>query len=120
MPPKHAAVDLDAVKASDDEMETVRQLLAKPGKTQSNQMAKLNHFLKLFPQEKVKQSRGELRVRHLELFLVRQPRSKGAKKTPEVARKSGSSQHRFTDLHWWSQEIMDREIGDERGAAGRQ
>jgi hypothetical protein len=110
--PKHESVDLASIKPTDEELETVRQIVAGDPKIKKAKMASMSHYLKLFPDDKASNSRGDSRTEYMELFLVHQMRQKaGATLTSTFS--TEANQHRFTDLHWWSEETMDKNLGQE-------
>ena len=108
---KHECIKLSTVKPTDEEMETVRQIFAGDPKAKKAKMASMAHYLKLFPDEQAANSRGDARTEYMELFLVHQMRQKIGTASVTSKFATEANQHRFTDLHWWSEETMDKNLG---------
>ena len=82
-------------------------------------MASMVHWLKDNPDEAIKTSRGEQRNNYLIAFLVHQLRSKGGTKMSSNERVISNSSSSRDELHWWSQEKMDVEVGTMKGTTWR-
>ena len=72
----------------------------------------LNHFLKSNPDEAATSSRGAEREQFLQIFMAHQMRAKSGTNSVSNVHKVEVSSAKKTHVHEWSQEQMDKELGD--------
>ena len=72
----------------------------------------LSHFLKCNPDEAASSSRGSEREQFLHIFLAHQMRAKSGTNSVSNVHKVEVSSAKQTFVHEWSQEQMDKELGD--------
>ena len=85
-----------------------------------SRMASMVHFLPDNPDAAALSSRGEQRREYLMNFLTHQLRLKDQAKVMEVAQSTSIEQKKIVDLHWWSKEKMDIELGPKKAEHWRQ
>jgi hypothetical protein len=119
MAPKMKAAKLGSVEPTDEELKAARQVLrdASAGDRRSKN-ASLIHFLKTNPgsgNDAVKEAKGLERDKYLEKFLVLQMRYAKSVRSVTATREISSSHRKMKDLHWWSWESMDLNMGPLKG-----
>ena len=119
MPPKMKGTKIGSVEPTADELEAARKVLADAtagGRRSKN--ASFIHFLKTNPDcgnEDAASAKGLARDAYLEKFLVLQMRYSKAERTCKATREISSSHRKLKDLHWWSMEQMDINMGAQKG-----
>ena len=112
MAPKMAKTQLKNVAPTPDELKKAREVLEKAGeKGFRSKQQSMMQFMKDQPDGAVTASRGDERKRYIELFLVHQMRCQDAVKKVSVVKGEKNTDKKFIDLHWWSEETMDKEMG---------
>ena len=109
---RNVDVKLKTIDPTEDELERARQIINGGAATKKSKMACMAHYLKLFPDKEVSEARGQKRSDYLELFVVHQLRTQQAESTLQTSFSTQSNQHAFADLHWWSKETMDKNLGE--------
>ena len=116
---KHTETSLTTVSPTQEELDKAREIINGTESSKKSKMACMAHYLKLFPDKDVADSRGQKRTDYLELFVVHQLRSKQAESELRTNFATQSNQHAFADLHWWSKETMDKNLGEKFAAHWR-
>eukprot|EP00959_Pyramimonas_sp_CCMP1952_P209887 4391403-Pyramimonas_sp.AAC.1 len=107
-----AKVKLSALAPSETELAAARSLLAGiDEKAKRSKMASMVHFLEKNPDLVASSSRGQQRQQYLQYFLVHQMRQKNATSTETVKETTSNLQQKIAQVHWWSADRMDREMG---------
>ena len=108
------AAKLGSVEPTDEELKAAREVLrlASAGERRSEN-AGMIHFLKTYPtdNEDAKQAKGLDRDKYLLNFIVLQQRYAKAVRTVTSTRAISSHHRKVKDLHWWSWESMDLNMG---------
>jgi hypothetical protein len=121
MPPKQAAVKLNSVAPSADELAAARKVLAGVDKKQlRSKFACMAHWLKDNPDAAASSSRGDQRKAYLEQFMVWQMRQKNLQKESQSRSTVEVVNTTYNNLRWWSREKMDTELGAKKAAAWRE
>ena len=107
-----AKTQLKNVAPTEAELKKAREVLEKAGeKGFRSKQQSMMQFIKDQPDAAVSVSRGDERKRYIELFLVHQMRCQDAVKKVSVVKGEKNTDKKFIDLHWWSEETMDKEMG---------
>ena len=115
MAPKQKPCKISAVKPTAEELAAAKAVLAETdGKAFKSKMASMVNFRRANPDDTVEQSRGEERKEFLAKYLVHQFRMKNATKTETNKMTTSSNQEKMMELHWWSAEKMDQEMGPKK------
>ena len=106
------AINLDSVKPSAKELAAAKQILESGSvKENKSRMACMSAFAKKMKDKDAASSRGGLRQRYLEAYVVLQARLKETDMTVESEHTAQTDHQCMHDVHWWSAEKMDLEIG---------
>ena len=124
MAPKMKAAKIGSVEPTDEELKAARQVLrdASAGDRRSKN-ASLIHFLKTNPgsgNDAVKEAKGLERDKYLEKFLVLQMRYAKSVRSVTATRELSSNHRTLKDMHWWSWEAMDLNMGQLKGKHWRE
>ena len=113
MPPKQTVCKISDIKPTEAEVNTAKEELEKLSPKQKKaKFASVMQYEKLYPDEKLKESRGSLRNQYLLHYLVHQLRHKVARSTITTSYTVDEAKEKITTDFEWSTEQMDRKLGD--------
>jgi hypothetical protein len=118
MPATLGKVELGLVAPTPEELDAARAILrgATPADKKSR-MACMSHFIKGHNDSRAMSSRGSERQTYLEAFTVHQMRQKNAQKKMQTSEAKTTDKGFFTDVFWWSEEKIIKEMGEHKGNA---
>ena len=112
MAPKLAKASLANIDPTPEELKQAKEDLAKSdAKKKASVNSSLKNFSKANPDVKISESRGKAREEWMLNFLVHQIRQKETKTSIETSQAKENTKELINDLHWWSRERMDKELG---------
>ena len=113
MAPKQTVRKISEIKPTEVELNTAKEELQKLSPAQKKaKFASMMNYEKLYPDEKLKESRGSLRNQYLLHYLVHQLRDKAARSTITTTYTVDESKEKKTQDFEWSAEQMDKKLGD--------
>jgi hypothetical protein len=120
MPKRLPKVVLSSVQPTDEELTAARNTIANMStKEQASKKASMMAFLKQHPDIKAINAKGAAKDPFVEKFHVYTMRCKQSEKKWTSDRGMVLSRKMIEQLHWWSAEKMDKELGDQKAAHWR-
>ncbi len=117
MPAPLPKVKLSELRPSAEELRVARENIQRlKDKESLSKKACLRAYLKQNPDNVAKGDMGEL----LEKFVVLQSRAKENQKSLRTTQEDSKSKGKFRELHWWSQEQMDKNLGEKKATSWRE
>ena len=112
MPPKTTAARISQLRPTETEMIAAKAEFEKmSGKQRKAKFQSMMNFEKLYPDDDVRKSRGQVRSDYLLNFLVHQIRDKAARNTISTTVSVEHTKSKNSTNYEWSSEQMDLKLG---------